>query len=210
AAAAHLPSHLSHKAALVLLPPPAICPPIEAVRRLRDRHFARWPPHINLLYPFLASPSEPDPASQQGDSPRLRQDIRARIQHAVRGAPPFHVSLSADPAGIFSHSKRSKTVWLGPSSTSVQQLQAALQAEFSDCDADKRPFTPHLSVGQANSDSASAQLREEIKNSVTEFIGDSRHEQTAALDWYVDRVYVIERKGFHGRFKVIGEVELQK
>ena len=26
--------------------------PLQAVRRERDRAFARWPPHVNLLYPF--------------------------------------------------------------------------------------------------------------------------------------------------------------
>src|SRR5690242_7022604 len=109
--AQQLPAHLTHKAALALLPPSSITAPIEAVRRVHDKHFARWPPHINLLYPFLASPSE---ASPHGDAspPQLRADIRLRIQKAVKTIEPFAVSLSADPPGVFSHGKTSKTVWL--------------------------------------------------------------------------------------------------
>jgi hypothetical protein len=29
-----------------------------------------------------------------------------------------------------------------------------------------------------------------------------------ALDWYVDKVFVIERKGYHDRFKIIGSIDL--
>ncbi|KAH7407036.1 2'-5' RNA ligase superfamily-domain-containing protein [Phaeosphaeria sp. MPI-PUGE-AT-0046c] len=205
--AKHLPAHLSHKSALVLLPHASITAPVEAVRRLHDKHFARWPPHINLLYPFLASPSETAEHGNESNPPQLKESIRVRLQKAVQSTRPFDVSLVADPPGMFSHSKRSKTVWLGPSTNKVQQLQQALQNEFSECDADKRSFTPHLSVGQANSDSDVDKLKIEIKSSIAEFV---RTEEGApvALDWTVDRVFVIERKGFHDRFKVVGSIDL--
>jgi hypothetical protein len=209
--AAHLAPHLSHKSALALLPPSLITPPIESIRRVHDKHFARWPPHINLIYPFLASPSED--AGQQGhghgkpEPPRLKQDIRLRIQKAVKHVPPFRVALSADPPGIFSHSKRSKTVWLGPSPGAVEHLQAALQAEFSECDSDSRPFTPHLSVGQAHSDVEAQKLGAELKRSISEHLSGAG-ENEDHLSWYVDRVYVIERKGYHGRFEIVDAIEL--
>jgi 2'-5' RNA ligase len=203
--AKQLPAHLAHKSALALLPPISITTPIESVRRAHDKHFARWPPHINLIYPFLASPSA---MSDEGDSSslQLKEDIRSRIRKAVQQLEPFHVSLSADPPGQFSHSKRSRTVWLGPSTERVQQLQAALQAEFAECNADQRPFTPHLSVGQAHSDAGAQTLGDEIKRSVTDFNKDDS--TPAALDWYVDKVYVIERKGYKDRFKVVGYIDI--
>ncbi|KAH7389829.1 2'-5' RNA ligase superfamily-domain-containing protein, partial [Pyrenochaeta sp. MPI-SDFR-AT-0127] len=145
-----LPAHLSHKSALILLPPSSIAAPIEAVRRVHDKYFARWPPHINLLYPFLALPSVTI-GQGKGDLVFLREEIRTRIQKVVGSIDAFRVALSADSPGTFSHSQRSKTVWLGPTTRSIHQLQAALQAEFSECDADQRLFTPHLSVGQARS-----------------------------------------------------------
>ena len=211
--AAHLAPHLSHKSALALLPPALVAAPIEGVRRVHDKHFARWPPHINLIYPFLASPTED--AVQQGDDdgaqglPRLKQDIQLRIQKAVKHVQPLHVTLSADPPGVFSHSKRSKTVWLAPSPDPIKNLQAALQAEFSECDSDSRPFTPHLSVGQAHSDGGAQKLGEELRRSILEHLsGDGKSK--VQLDWYVDKVYVIERKGYRGRFKIVGAIELQK
>jgi len=207
--AKQLPAHLTRKAALALLPPASITAPIEAVRRVHDNHFARWPPHINLLYPFLASPS--DTILEGGTlSSHLKKDIRARIQNATRSIEPFQISLNADPHGVFSHGKRSKTVWLGPSTERVQQLHAALQAEFTECDADQRPFTPHLSVGQAQSDAGAQKLGEEIKRSVAHFNNGVDEDLPVALDWYVDKVYVIERKGYRDRFQVVGSIELGK
>lgn len=198
-----LPAHLTYKTALALLPPASITPPIEAVRRLHDKHFERWPPHINLLYPFLAAPLE----TSDSNTPRLSQAIRARIEKATSNIKAFHLSLSADPPGTFSHSKTSKTVWLGPTTESVQQLQAALQIEFAEVNSDERPFTPHLSVGQAKTDKMAEQLRKEIKNSITEF-HQVKDGDPVALAWFVDKVYVIERKGFRDRFTVVGSIDL--
>lgn len=202
--ARQLPAHLTFKTALALLPPASITPPIEAVRRVHDKHFQRWPPHINLIYPFLASPLE----SSDSNSPRLRQSIRARIEKAISGVQAFHVSLDAGSPGIFTHSEASKTVWLGPYPVdTVKQLQAFLRAEFPECDSDSRPFTPHLSIGQAKTDTVVKQVNKEINNSVSEFLrNQDGHLKT--LDWLIDKVYVIERKGFHDRFKVVGTIDL--
>lgn len=201
-----LPAHLTYKTALALLPPISITPPIEAVRGVHDKNYRRWPPHINLIYPFLASPLE----TSDSNTPRLSQAIRARLEKATSGIHAFHVSLSADPPGTFTHSKTSKTLWLGPvPDQKVKQLQAALQAEFAECDSDERAFTPHLSVGQARTDKVAEQLSKEITNSIAGFC-QTQDGTPKALEWFVKKVYVIERKGFHGRFTVVGSVDLAR
>lgn len=200
-----LPAHLTYKTAIALLPPSSITWPIEAVRFVHDKNFKRWPPHINLIYPFLASPLE----TSDSNAPRLSQAIQARLEKATSGIRAFSVSLCADSPGTFHHSKTSKTVWLGPvPDVIVKQLQAALQAEFAECDSDRRAFVPHLSVGQARTDKVAEQLRKEISNEVAGF-RPSEKNASRTLDWFVDKVYVIERKGFHGRFTVVGSVNLK-
>ena len=43
-----------HSSTVAIVPPEALWPPIQRARRaLRDKGLYRWPPHINLLYPFL-------------------------------------------------------------------------------------------------------------------------------------------------------------
>ncbi|KAH7128491.1 2'-5' RNA ligase superfamily-domain-containing protein, partial [Dendryphion nanum] len=212
-------SHLSHKCALVLLPPSSIAPPIESVRRIYDKHFARWPPHVNLIYPFLASPSDASLSEHIdgniGKTQRsLKSETQRRIQKVIRQHPPFKVNLRTDPSNVFSHSKKSKTVWLDPEPEldALSQLQAALQAEFAECDADVRPFRPHLSVGQASSDKGALALVEEMKDSIRAFLSENSDQKgissSLALNWEVDQVFVIERIGFHGRFNIIGTVDL--
>lgn len=201
-----LPAHLTYKTAIALLPPSSITPPIEAVRSVHDKNFSRWPPHINLIYPFLASPLE----TSDSNAPRLSQSIQARLERATSEIRAFHVSLDADRPGVFTHSKTSKTVWLAPTPVEdVINLQVALQAEFAECDFDRRAFAPHLSLGQARTDKVVNQLGKEVSNSVASF--NLQQDNTAKrLDWFIDKIYVIERKGFHGRFTVVGSVGLTK
>lgn len=199
-----LPAHLTYKTAIALLPPSSITSPIEAVRSVHDKHFKRWPPHINLIYPFLASPLEPP----DGTSPRLSQAIRARLEKAVSEIRAFQVSLVADPPGTFTHSRTSTTVWLGPvPDKNVRELQTALQVEFAECDGDQRAFTPHLSLGQALTAEATEQLRKDIGNGVVEF-NNLKDGAPKTIDWFVDKVFVIKREGFHSRFTVVGSVDL--
>jgi len=42
----------TQKTALVIIPPAETWPPIQAIRRVHDRQYRRWMPHITLIYPF--------------------------------------------------------------------------------------------------------------------------------------------------------------
>lgn len=197
-----LAAHLSLKSALVLLPPPAVRAPIEAVRRIHDKNFARRPPHVNLLYPFLNLPSV-----QGLHRPRLKEETYAPVMKVTRQFEPFHVRLLTEETKSLRH-RKDRTVWLQPSSFDLfSTLQAALQAEFAECDHDQRRFVPHLPIGQAKTDGQEAQIRELLNKTVPKHTPDN---ETNGLPWLIDRVYVIERKGFHDRFKPIATIDLGK
>jgi poly(A) polymerase len=128
----------TYRSALVIIPPAELWPAIQAIRARHDRHFARWMPHITLLYGFV-----PDDRFDQA---------AAAIAEVVAGASPFTVSL--DGLGLFEH-RQGTTAWLRPSDEpagSLRALQAALEEAFPRCDEQgkKSPsgFTPHLTVGQ--------------------------------------------------------------
>jgi 2'-5' RNA ligase len=141
----------------------------------------------------------------------LKPEILSRIERALKDIRPFRIALDADPPGFFSHGEGgSKTVWLGPTTQRVQQLQAALQKEFSEVNADRRPFTPHLSIGQVKSQFRLDELRALIRKRISEYLGRSSDEEALplVLDWHVDQVCVIERNGQKDRFKVVETIKL--
>eukprot|EP00960_Hanusia_phi_P021867 647976-Hanusia_phi.AAC.1 len=67
------------QSALCLIPPGELWPRIQQLRAQHDKSFQRWPPHVNLLYPFVP---EQDFAA-----------AAARAEEALRGMRPFNVSL---------------------------------------------------------------------------------------------------------------------
>jgi len=123
--------------ALVVIPPEEAWEPIQAIRRIHDRKFARWMPHVTLLYPFR---------------PREEFGLAGKaIEEACGAAAPFEVRLAR--FRWFVHGRTSATIWLAPEPAApLLALQSALEARFPDCDEVRlhpEGFTPHLSVGQA-------------------------------------------------------------
>ncbi len=123
--------------AVVVIPPPDLCEPIQRIRLKHDKKIDRWMPHVNLLYPFL---------------PREAFDGAAsRIAEALREFPPFPVTL--ERFRHFAHGYDRFTMWLDPQPAApLAEVQAALQALFPECREVanfENGFVPHLSVGQA-------------------------------------------------------------
>lgn len=131
-----LPRQPVHQSALVIIPPADLWPGIQAIRREHDKSFARWMPHINLLYGFVP-----------------RQDFEAAAQlisARVHSLGPFRVRLSE--LRRFEH-RRSTTIWLHPHCEppgALHQLQALLQECFPLCREQSghsaAGYTPHLTV----------------------------------------------------------------
>lgn len=125
----------TYTTAVVLIPPEAIQPPIQTIRRVHDRNFERWMPHITLLYPF---------APQQDF-----QDIIPALAKVTQQITPFSVTLASFDA--FRH-RKSCALFLVPEPKNViVQLHGTLIKYLPDYDDTARfpgGFNPHLSVGQ--------------------------------------------------------------
>lgn len=48
-----IPAEKAVTSALAIVPPLGLCAQIEEVRKEHDKAFERWPPHINILFPFI-------------------------------------------------------------------------------------------------------------------------------------------------------------
>jgi 2'-5' RNA ligase len=129
----------THHTAVAVVPPQEVWGPIQAIRHKHDRQFRRWPPHVNLLYPFY--PDE-----------RFAETLPRLVDACARIAP---IQVILAEFRFFLHPSGKATLWLAPEpQEALIRLQAALQAACPDCDDLSRfaaGFTPHLSVGQASS-----------------------------------------------------------
>ena len=132
-----------HHATVALVPPEECWPPIQEARlELRDRGIYRWPPHINLLYPFA-------PADEMALA-------LARLAPAAAALPPFELDL--DQLGTFGGRRRG-VLWAAPSDAAqlgrLVELQAALQAAAPEFDDQQRVggggFVPHMTLSHFDS-----------------------------------------------------------
>ena len=87
----------THTTAVVLIPSESAQPPIQTIRRIHDRNFVRWMPHITLLYPF---------AERHNFA-----DITPALAEAAQQVDSFSIELARFDA--FKH-RRSCTMFLVP------------------------------------------------------------------------------------------------
>ena len=125
----------TYATAVVLIPPEAVWDAIQKLRRVYDRHFDQWMPHITLLYPF----------AEREDFTQVLPSLAATAGEIKS----FHIHLAR-----FSHfrHRRSCTIFLVPElEDCVINLHASLVKALPDYDdTAKYPggFQPHLSIGQ--------------------------------------------------------------
>lgn len=126
----------THHTAVVIIPPPDLWEPIQAVRRRYDRKLRRWMPHVNLLYPF-------QPAA-------WFDTLEGRVARVLRAVEPFEIRLERFES--FHHGGGRYTLWLAPEPRErIADLHAVLEATVPGVSETARHaagFTPHLSVGQ--------------------------------------------------------------
>ncbi|KAJ3078265.1 hypothetical protein HK102_004612, partial [Quaeritorhiza haematococci] len=127
---------------------------VQNVRRSHDKAFQRWPPHINLLYPFL---------DYTNSTPVITPaEASEKIAQVCRSFEPFWISFSK--LGVFNHSRGAATVFLEPhahvedggddtgeGTNPLNSLQAALEAAFPICNdlgvkGKKNGFQGHMTT----------------------------------------------------------------
>lgn len=142
-----------HKSAVVVIPPLAVWDQIQAIRKVHDKSYERWMPHINMLYPFA-----PDTEFEA---------LKPKAIEALSSIQPFTIDFKEFQ--YFNHGK-SNTLWLNPqegseSSKTLQEIESKLVEAFPICrdlvDRGDNGFAPHLTVGQFS--------RQQVEKSKSQF-----------------------------------------
>ena len=170
-----------HTSTVALVPPEVCWPPVQAVRlELRDKGLYRWPPHVNLLYPFV--PEEEFKAAAQ------------EMSATLANVKPTTVTFDA----LNTFGGRSRGVLYAccsnPAETAALcELQAALQSALPFCSEQQKNgvFVPHMTLShfacRDDAEAAKSQLLESW-SPITFSTGD-------------ECVHVMRRLGGSGQFE---------
>ncbi|KAK9712365.1 hypothetical protein K7432_007201 [Basidiobolus ranarum] len=179
------------KSAVCIIPPSTLWKPIQDIREIHDKHVKRWPPHINLLYPYL-----PYEEFSNVAIPKLLETLST--------VKPFRLKLTQ--FHWFQHSKNSSTAWLKPASIpedALENLERCMVEAFPDfndqLNIGSEGFTPHLSVGQFRS-------KGQVELKVAEL--NQLFDELEPLEFEVTSVQLINRSGYHDPFRVIQDIPL--
>ena len=169
---------VSDHATLCILPDIELCDEIQEIRSQHDTSFDRWPPHINLCWPFIKSNN-------------VYKLVQSVIEDpAWQTLQPFTITLQQ-----FVFSKGSKYI-----SLPVEEADACapvisyLTKTFPEAmKANTRTGAPHLSVGQFDQTTI-AKTTSALQAKFT------------PVTFQVDRLYILSRNSTNSPFKVVGEL----
>ena len=126
----------SYDTALCIIPPQWQCRSIDQLRTLYDKSYSKWPPHINLVYPFV-----------DGNNLSLaRSLLQSCLSQQYTGAP---LNVVLDQVGHFVH-RKNYTVFLVESQTEEEsQIEALQRTLYQALGQDPRLSRLHLTIGQS-------------------------------------------------------------
>lgn len=181
----------SYDTAVCLLPPMHMWKPIDHLRFLNDKAFGKWPPHVNIMYPFV------------------RPEVLSEAATVLSGLDWDNEQplgqLSLQEVGTFSH-KKSNTIFLRPSKG---EKAAGLTKAFNRLrDALGRPADPedqpHLTIAQ--SEGTATELHQSLV---------AKARLLCPLTWSPAQLTILQRvvdtngDGGTGRMRVWGTISLK-
>jgi 2'-5' RNA ligase len=196
---------VSHCMTICLVPPPSATKAWEQLmmvrRECKDPGYYRWPPHVNILYPFIEPITTKD-SNKEICQEKFRKEIAIHLTKAARKCEPFDVSI--DSFGTFGN-KQQGVLWAYPMSKNnindeepLITLHGLLEEQFPIC-IDKRKdegFHPHMTISHypSNTDALSAM--------------DEKLSDWESVSFRVNEIYLLERKGDDGQFKIAAMIGL--
>lgn len=157
---------------------------VQQVRtELKDKGYYRWPPHINLMYPFLP--------------PQNFDAIVPSMTNALQSVCPFEVSL--ERFGTFGGAKTG-VCWLDPTPHHpIKNIQCLLESAIDEFEGSSKkggkPFVPHMTVSH---------LESITEANLTAAMAQQTWEP---VSFTVKEVYILERVG-NEPFKIVWRIPL--
>ena len=205
------PSRKSHCLTICLVPPPTALTAWERLtdvrRELKDPGFFRWPPHSNLLYPFLEPIIDKDSdKTKEEQYSEFYDQLSTSLTSVAAQCKPFDVEI--DTLGTFGGKDRG-VLWADPKSKSATAdsnseaeplvaLQTLLERHFPTCNDQRKQgsFTPHMTLSHFANITDALEAKDQV---------DSSWEATS---FHVPEIYLLQRKGDEGQFKILATIPM--
>ena len=197
-----------------MVPPPSAMQAWEELTAIRKQYkdpgFYRWPPHANILYPFIEPKyDEKSEESKDDQLTTFRNEMSIQLSKAAERCEPFDVTI--DTFGTFGGTQRG-VMWAYPRSEYIQStttnngkeleplhhLHRQLEEQFPMCKDQRKggEFNPHMTISHYVNNNAALAAKEEIESN------------WKPLSFHVPEIYLLERKGDDGQFKIVATIPL--
>ena len=174
----------SYDAALCLIPPRQLWPSIDRLRMLYDKAYEKWPPHVNLLYPFVV----PDNLSLASEL------ILSKLRDWSQEQGNSRLRVRLDEAGEFFH-KHSNTIYIcDKDPTHVSRLAELRRLILSALGQNEGDDQMHMTIGQS----------EDKNSSPHKFLLDKARLLPAVV-WDINELHIFVRE----RTQVVGNTTSQ-
>ncbi|TLD17534.1 uncharacterized protein PgNI_01750 [Pyricularia grisea] len=175
--ASHAIPATSHDTALCIVPPRQLWPTIDRLRSLYDDAFGKWPPHINLVYPFVQV------AILDHAVGAIASELEARLQ--TQHYDECNPAVRLDSSGVFPHRKHNTIYRRDGNETRVERLRAlrkAVSSALGHQSQSDQNYRPHLTVAQST-DAKDTQHKSRL----------GKVDLLPTLEWQVDTLHVLVR-----------------
>ncbi|KAI0834085.1 hypothetical protein F5Y06DRAFT_178336 [Hypoxylon sp. FL0890] len=181
----------SFDTALCIIPPKHLWPPIDLLRSVYDPAYKKWPPHINLVYPFVSVQN----------LPRASELIVSRFREADR---IDDLDVRLDYAGSFV--KKKTTFFLQDKDpVRLSKLTELREMVLESLGHSSNHFQMHMTIGQSK----------ELNSPRSKYILE-KIRLVPPFGWKVDKLYILVREkdeahideGISSQMKVWGEIDL--
>ena len=157
----------------------------KARTELRDPGLFRWPPHANLLYPFINIDSSDTVIQRLEDATRLIEPFRCKIEKFGTFGGNNRGVLFLYPRSYYDHQRDENET------EPLIDLQSILMQSFPECKDQLKhgSFTPHITLSHFTSIEKALEGQKAVE------------EWWEPIEFSVTEIYCLIRKGDDGQFK---------
>ena len=169
-AVASVVSSFDVTAALTLCIPQEFADKINEVRRIHDKAYPRWMPHVNFLFPFV---------EEKDFAPAIQV-----LTDVLNGFSPFELNLNE--IGSFPQGKIKTVHVKAVDETKIKELYARIRTVLPNVQVKHDDFHAHMTIAQVAKSGSDKQIQE-----FKQWLG-------SGFKFVVDRIYIIKRSKENG------------